>query len=88
MVGFCFPLPPKHILQILPDVLFTQPREVGVDIPSCPDVLMPQPLDSIDRYEVWGLPLVNLCQVLAFHKALVNGHDPDRPEGLNPFVKL
>jgi len=45
-------------------------------------------LDHIDRYEVWGLPLVNLCQVLAFHKALANGHDPDRPEGLNPFVKL
>ena len=45
-------------------------------------------LDSILRYEVWGLALVNLCQVLAFHKALACGHDPDIPEGLNPFVKL
>ena len=45
-------------------------------------------LDSIHRYEAWGLALVNLCQVLAFHKAIVCGHDPDIPEGLNPFVKL
>lgn len=45
-------------------------------------------LENIKRYEVWGLPFVNLCQVLAFHKALANGHDPDVPVGLNAFVQL
>ena len=46
-------LPPKHILQILPDVLFTQPREVGVDIPRRSDIRMPQPL-----LDVFQLPSV------------------------------
>lgn len=45
-------------------------------------------LESLHRYETWGLPFINLCQVLAFHKALSCGHDPDVPEGLNPFVKF
>jgi len=40
-------LPPKHILQILPDVLLPQPREVGVDIPRCSDVRMTQPLLNV-----------------------------------------
>ena len=45
-------------------------------------------LDKLDRFEAWGLPFINLCQVLAFSKAIANGHDPDAPEGLNPFVKF
>lgn len=45
-------------------------------------------LDFISRYEVWGLAFINVCQLLAFYKALANGHDPDVPEGLNPFIKL
>ncbi len=45
-------------------------------------------LDYLDRFEAWGLPYINLCQVLAFSKAVAMGHDPDAPEGLNPFVKF
>lgn len=45
-------------------------------------------LENVKRYETWGVPFVNLCQVLAFHKALANDHDPDVPVGLNAFVKL
>lgn len=45
-------------------------------------------LDNLKRFESWGLPYINLCQVLAFSKAVENGHDPDAPEGLNPFVKF
>lgn len=45
-------------------------------------------LDGIKRSEAWGLPYINLCQILAFSKAVANGHDPDAPEGLNPFVKF
>ena len=45
-------------------------------------------LDNIDRFEAWGLPYINLCQILAFSKAVANGHDPDAPEGLNAFVKF
>ena len=45
-------------------------------------------LDAFSRYEAWGLPFINLCQVLAFSKAVANGHDPDNSKGLNAFVKL
>ena len=45
-------------------------------------------LDKLDRFEAWGLAFINLCQILAFSKAVENGHDPDAPEGLNPFVKF
>lgn len=45
-------------------------------------------LDGIRRYEVTGLPFINLCQVLAFSKAVANGHDPDDPNGLNAYIKL
>lgn len=45
-------------------------------------------LDSISRFPVWGLAFINLCQVLAFYKAVSMGHDPDVPQGLNPYVKL
>ena len=45
-------------------------------------------LDYLDRFEAWGLPFINLCQALAFSKAVAMGHDPDEPEGLNAFVKF
>lgn len=45
-------------------------------------------LDSVSHFPVWGLAFINLCQVLAFYKALAKGHDPDVPEGLNPYIKL
>ena len=45
-------------------------------------------LDAVSHFPVWGLALINLCQVLAFCKALELGHDPDMPEGLNPYIKL
>ncbi len=45
-------------------------------------------LDYLGRYEAWGLPYINLCQVLAFTKAITNGHDPDAPEGLSAYIKL
>jgi len=46
-------LPPKHILQILPDVLLPQSGEVSIDIPRCHDIRMPQPL-----LDVFQLPSV------------------------------
>ncbi len=45
-------------------------------------------LDQIDRFEVYGLALINLCQILAFCKALCNGHDPDAPDGLDAFIVI
>lgn len=44
--------------------------------------------DFISQFPVQGLAFINLCQVLAFYKALACGHDPDTPEGLNPFIKF
>lgn len=45
-------------------------------------------LNPEDDFESWGIPFINLCQLLAFYKALALGHDPDAPEGLNPYIKF
>ena len=46
-------LPLEHLLQILPDVLLPQSREVSIDIPRRPNIRMPQPL-----LDVFQLPSV------------------------------
>lgn len=45
-------------------------------------------LDPENDFESWGIPFINLCQILAFYKALALGHDPDAPDGLNPYIKF
>lgn len=37
---------------------------------------------------VRGIPFIFLAQALAYHKAVRKGVDPDRPEGLEPWIKL
>jgi glucosamine--fructose-6-phosphate aminotransferase (isomerizing) len=35
-----------------------------------------------------GLPFILLCQMLAYHRAVFDGVNPDEPEGLSPWIKL
>lgn len=45
-------------------------------------------LSAIENSITWGIPFINICQMLAFYKALVNDHNPDIPGGLNPYISL
>ena len=67
-------LPPKHILQILPDVLFPQPCEVGINIPRRPDIRMTQ-------------PLLDVFQLPAFRNAMFMDYAfTDKHDGVDPTV--
>ena len=35
-----------------------------------------------------GIPLIILCQLIAYHKSIVTGADPDKPTGLDPWISL
>jgi fructoselysine-6-P-deglycase FrlB-like protein len=37
---------------------------------------------------VWGIPMVFLAQIMSFAKAIAEGHDPDHPQGLEPYIIL
>ncbi|HBP37290.1 MAG TPA: hypothetical protein DD640_00800 [Clostridiales bacterium] len=50
--------------------------DLTVQIPDYPD------------FAVWGVPLINIAQIVALHKAFADNHDPDHPEGLDPYIVL
>ena len=35
-----------------------------------------------------GIPLIVLCQMIAYFKSLKTGADPDKPTGLDPWISL
>lgn len=35
-----------------------------------------------------GLPLILIAQLIAYHRAVADGLDPDHPEGLEPWIRL
>jgi len=35
-----------------------------------------------------GIPFIILCQLIAYYKSKVTGADPDKPEGLDPWIAL
>ncbi|HHX72720.1 MAG TPA: SIS domain-containing protein [Clostridiales bacterium] len=45
---------------------------------------MGETLDTVSR----GLPLILICQLASYYKALVRGTNPDMPDGLDAWVKL
>ncbi|PYG90400.1 fructoselysine-6-P-deglycase FrlB-like protein [Ruminiclostridium sufflavum DSM 19573] len=45
-------------------------------------------LPAFKNYAVNGIPFILVPQMLTLHKALAEGINPDRPEGLNPWIKL
>lgn len=45
-------------------------------------------LHAIVEPIAWGIPFINICQMLAFYKAIETDHNPDIPGGLNPYISL
>jgi fructoselysine-6-P-deglycase FrlB-like protein len=35
-----------------------------------------------------GIPAIAMCQLLAYYKSFLTGADPDRPDGLSPWIAL
>ncbi len=54
------------------------------DIDGIFNVSFGKKLDSISR----GIPFILVPQLLTYYKSLVTGTDPDKPEGLTPWIKL
>jgi fructoselysine-6-P-deglycase FrlB-like protein len=52
----------------------------GVALAACFGEKLPHPAR--------GLPLINLCQLLSYHKAAAIGVDPDKPAGLSAWIKI
>ena len=46
------------------------------------------PVRGLADYAAWGLPFIALCQMTAFYKAVERGHNPDVPDGLDPYISL
>lgn len=39
-------------------------------------------------HAVRGLPVIAICQMITYYKALERGVNPDKPDGLEPWIKL
>lgn len=39
-------------------------------------------------YVATGVPFIAICQLLAYYKAIEQGHNPDHPTGLDPYISL
>jgi fructoselysine-6-P-deglycase FrlB-like protein len=35
-----------------------------------------------------GVPAIALCQLISYHKSFLTGADPDKPDGLSPWIRL
>ena len=59
----------------------TQPAaEFGADVHVA--------VSDYDNYGVMGIPFIFVPQAIAYYKAVLNGINPDFPEGLQPWIKL
>lgn len=45
-------------------------------------------IHGLDDFAAWGIPFIAICQMIAYYKALAVGHNPDEPDGLNPYISL
>ena len=45
---------------------------------------VPRPLSHVAT----GIPLIILCQLVAYYKSKMTGADPDKPSGLDPWISL
>lgn len=57
-----------------------EPDIPGADLTVC--------LPGYRDYAVWGIPFIYVPQMTAFSRAVADGHDPDHPEGLDPYITL
>ena len=55
------------------------------DVPGdLADISFGQPLTHIAK----GIPFILLCQMAAYEKSKITGADPDKPDGLDPWISL
>ncbi len=45
-------------------------------------------VDEYKNYAVMGIPFIFVPQALAFYRAIQDGINPDKPDGLDPWIKL
>ena len=45
-------------------------------------------IEGVREFAAWGVQFIYVCQMLALQKALVRGGNPDRPQGLDPYIVL
>lgn len=57
-------------------------------LPASPGVRLEAEFGSHLDPAARGIPFIFLAQILAYHKAVAKGVDPDQPEGLDPWIKL
>jgi len=55
-----------------------------LDAPGIINVCFGQKL----RHSARGIPAIAVCQLISYHKSFQTGADPDRPDGLSPWIAL
>ena len=45
-------------------------------------------IGASNEFITWGIPFIFVPQILSFALALINGTNPDFPDGLNPYISL
>ncbi len=43
---------------------------------------------AVESFDMMGIFLINLCQMIALEKAVIRGVNPDKPEGLDAYIEL
>ena len=79
----------KYELQLIQDLLSTGARVVcytmhNVEVPGATCIPLGTDVGSV----AFGLGLVAICQLTTYYKSLHVGCDPDRPDGLDPWIKI
>lgn len=57
-------------------------------IEDIPGVLLQVSSEIKVDYAVRGIPFVNICQLVSYYKAIGRGVNPDKPTGLDAWIKL
>ncbi len=81
----------QYELALLGDVAKKGARLVVVsDIPldGLPDGALNLSFGRSLPHGARGLPLILVAQLIAYHRAVADGLDPDHPEGLEPWIRL
>ena len=64
--------------------IFTVPPAYTTDFDDIIHLSFDEPLSHIAK----GIPFIVLCQMVAYYKSKETGADPDKPEGLDPWIAL
>lgn len=45
-------------------------------------------IDGIEHFAAWGIPFIYLAQMTSLLKSIALGGNPDKPQGLDPYISL